>query len=158
MQLSPHFTAAEFIASTKAQQLGIDNALPDELLQAAIGTAQMLERIRAFLSERARRAVPLVLSSGYRCLALNRAVGSADTSDHPRAMAADWSAPAFGSPFDVCQALAPQVSVLGIGQLIHECPAPGRLWVHTSTRTPANAANRVITISAAGTCAGIHPI
>ena len=64
----------------------------------------------------------------------------------------DWKAPAFGTPYQICKALAPQIQVLGIGQLIHEFGA----WVHTSTRTPAVASNRVITITAAGTRLGIQ--
>jgi hypothetical protein len=47
----------------------------------------------------------MLISSGYRCLALNRAIGSSDTSDHIKAMAADFRAPAFGSPLEVSKAL-----------------------------------------------------
>jgi len=154
MNLSPHFTLAEFTASTKAMELGIDNSLPDELLDNARKTVEMLERIRAYLSKLADKDVPIKLTSGYRCLALNAAVGGKGASDHTRAQAADWVAPAFGTPYDICKALAPQVSALGIGQLIHEFG----IWTHTSTRTPDGAANRVITISSAGTALGIQRV
>jgi zinc D-Ala-D-Ala carboxypeptidase len=156
MNLTPHFTVAEFVASAKAAELGIDNSLPPELVANARATAEMLERIRSTLSDRAGVTVPLVLSSGYRCPALNLAVGSSSTSDHPRAMAADWAAPTFGKPAQICRVLAPLVSVLGIGQLIYECPEPGRRWVHTSTRLPTKMVNRVITIGPSGTMLGIQ--
>jgi hypothetical protein len=82
---------------------------------------------------------------------LNRAIGSGDTSDHRKAMAADFRAPSFGTPLQVCKALAPVVSVLGIGQLILEFNS----WVHVSTRPSDKIINRIITISKAGTQAGI---
>ena len=149
---TPHFNLAEFCASDIAARRGIDNTLPAELEAAALQTLEMMERIRAYLSTIASRDVPILLSSGYRCPALNLAVGSSSTSDHPRASAADWTAPAFGTPAEICGALAPQVSVLGIGQLIHEF---GR-WVHTSWRVPMILANRVITINVAGISRGIN--
>lgn len=149
--MTPHFTLAEFCRSGTAARRGIDNALPPELAPAALQTLEMLERIRKQLSEIAGRDVPVLISSGYRCPALNLAIGSSSTSDHPKASAADWTAPAFGSPRQICAALAPLVGKLGIGQLIHEYGQ----WVHTSTRMPALAINRVITISRAGTVPGI---
>jgi hypothetical protein len=154
MQLSKHFSLAEFTASDKARDLGIDNSLPAELLEAAIETAAMHERIRAYLSTLAGHPVPIIVTSGYRCLALNRAIGSKDTSDHPRMLAVDWKAPAFGTPYRVCKALAPEAASLGIGQLIHEFGA----WIHTSRGTPARPANRVITISNAGTQLGVQVV
>ena len=155
MNLSPHFTLAEFIASGEASRRGISNDIPIELLANAKRTTEMLERIRAFLSERAGRDVPLLLSSGFRCIALNRAIGSKDDSDHPKALAADWTAPMFGRPTEIAKALAPHVDAPGIGQLINEYPSEWGGWVHTGVSIPSVAANRVITITAAGARAGI---
>ena len=153
MNLSPNFTLAEFCASGTAARRGIDNRLPGALLQNATATAQMLERIRSALSGLAGRPIPIVVTSGYRCLELNAAVGSKASSDHVQAMAADIRAPAFGTPYEICVALAPLVSMLDIGQLIHEFPPAG--WVHVSTRIPERAVNRVITITARGTEPGV---
>lgn len=151
MNLTPHFTVSEFTASDTAARLGIDNSLPATMLVAARETCELLERIRAFLGGAKAREVPLVVTSGYRCPALNRAIGSAPTSDHVLSLAADFKAPAFGSAFEVAQALAPHVSELGIGQLIHEFGS----WVHVSTRQPARPVNRIITITRRGTEVGI---
>lgn len=150
MNLTRHFSLAEFTASDTAKERGIDNSLPPELMTAALQTAEMLERIRAELSLRAGYTTPLQLSSGYRCPALNAAVGSGPGSDHLRAAAADFTAPSFGTPLQVCRVLAPLVSILSIGQLIYECPTPTRRWVHVSTRVPAKVVNRVITIGPGG--------
>jgi len=148
MQLTPHFTLEEFIATTHRN---INNQLPVGLTQNALLTCNMLERIRTFLQMQSGREIPIYLSSGYRCKQLNDAVGSRDSSDHVKALAADWVAPAFGTPYDVCVALQPQVSNLDIGQLIHEF---GR-WIHTSAGTPKAGVNRIITISNSGTQPGI---
>lgn len=150
MNLSTHFTLDEFIASDTAARLDIDNDLPLELRPDASNTCELLERIRAYLGERAAKTVPLLVSSGYRCQALNRAIGSADTSDHIRAMAADFRAPAFGTPLQVSQALAEAVAQLGIGQLIYE-----HTWIHVSTRRPDRMANRVLTVQGKGYITGI---
>lgn len=141
MNLSTHFTLAEFTASDTAARMGIDNDLPLELVPAASVACELLERIRAYLGERAAKPVPLLLSSGYRCAALNRAIGSKDSSDHIRAMAVDFRAPAFGTPLQVSQALAGVVDGLNIGQLIHE-----HSWIHISTRRPDKIINRILTV------------
>lgn len=145
-QLSAHFSLSEFVATAHRN---IDNSLPQVLTPNAINTAMMLERIRHALGD-----LPMGLSSGYRCLQLNRAVGSSDTSDHLKGMAGDWTCPSYGTPYDVCMYLKDHVDVLGIGQLIHEFGT----WVHTSTRIPDNPINRVITIDRLGTRAGIWRI
>lgn len=154
MNLSAHFSLEEFTASETAGRSGIDNDLPDALYQTARETCEMLERIRALLGKIAQRNVGVIVTSGYRSLALNRKIGSSDGSDHVRGQAADIRAPAFGSPILVARALAPHLETLGIGQLINEFPGASG-WVHVSTRTPANPINRIITISRAGTVAGI---
>jgi zinc D-Ala-D-Ala carboxypeptidase len=152
MNLSAHFTLEELTASNTARERGIDNTLPPEFLPRLIQVAQLLERIRAKLG-----GVPLDVTSGYRCIALNRAVGSKGTSDHVVAHAADFCAPQFGTPQAIATALAPQVSALGIGQLILE-GVRGRKWVHVSTHEPEHSANRILTITDAGTFAGIQQL
>lgn len=157
-QLTPNFSLAEFERSSKAEQLGIDNRVPNMLLRDALETAEMMERIREYLSTLRRQPVPINVSSGFRCLLLNQAVGSDDTSDHVKMEAIDWTAPSFGTPYDVCKVLAPVIDDLGIGQLIYEYPnGKSRAWVHTSRRKPSKAMNRVITITPNGTLLGIKP-
>jgi zinc D-Ala-D-Ala carboxypeptidase len=149
MNLSTHFTLEEFTFSETAVRKSIDNSLPDHLLPAARDTAALMERIRDALNGQ-----PITVTSGYRCMTLNRAIGSGDGSDHPDAVAVDFKCPGFGTPYEVCKRLAGLVDELGIGQLIHEY---GR-WIHVSTRHPAKAINRIITISNNGTQAGIQKV
>lgn len=148
MNLTAHFTLAELTASNKARQLGIDNTPPHELVPRLVMVAEMLERIRSTLGH------PVIVTSGYRCERLNLSVGGATTSDHPQGHAADIVAPGFGTATQVAKALAPLVSVLGIGQLILE-GVRGKQWVHVSTHVPERAVNRVITITDSGVRAGI---
>lgn len=150
-----HFTLNEFCASSTALRRKIDNRLPQDLEPQAWSTLAMLELIRAHLSDTAGKDIAVSILSGYRCLALNKAVGGASTSDHLKACAADIRAPTFGSPLDVARALAGHVDELGIGQLINEFPGPSG-WVHVSTRKPAKALNRVITITAQGAVVGVQ--
>ena len=149
MKLSPHFTLAELTASAKAQERGIDNTPPPELIPRMTLLAELLERVRTEL------AAPVTVTSGYRCQRLNMAVGGVTSSDHTQGHAADIVAPGFGTPYEVAKLLAPLVSDLGIGQLILE-GINGKQWVHVSTRTPEKTANRVITITDAGARLGIQ--
>jgi len=144
MNLSTHFTVDEFCQSDTACRLCINNDLPADLLPAAKATAEMLEGIRSHLG------CAILISSGYRCGQLNAAIGSGPGSDHIRAMAADFRAPAFGTPYEIAKTLAPLVSVLGIGQLIYE-----HTWVHVSTRIPDKIINRVLTVQGKDYVAGI---
>lgn len=144
LQLSEHFSVAEFTATEHRR---FDNSLPAELLPNAKRTCAMLERIRAFLSEQLGVDVPIGLSSGYRCPALNRAIGGSAHSDHCQALAADWNARRYGPPFTVALALATQLDKLRVGQLILEYPTlAGGGWIHTSEPEPAKAVNRILTI------------
>ena len=143
--MTPHFTLSEFTASDTAARLGIDNDLPDELRENALKTLEMMERIRYHID------APISITSGYRCEALNRAIGSKPGSDHTLAFAVDFKAPKAGTPFAIAASLAPVIKIIGIGQLILEFGT----WVHVSTRIPDKVINRIITIDKTGVRAGI---
>lgn len=117
-------------------------------------TCELMERIRAELGRLAGRDVPIIVTCGYRSSLLNAAIGSGAGSDHSRAMAVDFKAPKFGTPFEIATALAPAVSQFSIGQFIHELGT----WVHVSTCKPDREVNWIITISARGTEAGIRSV
>jgi hypothetical protein len=85
IQLSAHLTVAAFTKSSTAIRNGIDNSLPDEMLERAKGYAEnFYEKIYNLFGEDAS------IHSGWRCLALNNVLpGSSKTSDHMRANAID---------------------------------------------------------------------
>ena len=149
IRLTPHFTLAEMVRSSTAERLRMDNTPPGDVLRNLQGTAEMLERIRATLG------VPVVVTSGYRSPAVNKAVGGVSTSDHASGQAADFVAPKYGTPYLIASLLAPLVSTLGIEQLILE-GIKGKQWIHVSTRKPSRPINRILTITDAGVRAGIQ--
>ena len=88
IRLTDHFTLEEFQRSSVAQAHGIDNTVPAQYihtLQQLCST--ILEPLRAFAG------VPIVISSGYRCSALNVKVGGAYSSQHTVGEAADIRLP-----------------------------------------------------------------
>lgn len=155
MQLSKNFSLAEFEASELATRLSIPNRVPNEYRTNARLTCEMLQAVRDFMCDMIGVDVPINLTSGYRCLLLNRQLGSSDSSDHLQALAADWRAPKYGTPSEICKALAGRMEEFGIGQLINEFPDRNG-WVHTSIKPPSRVINRIITITSAGTRAGVH--
>lgn len=139
MKLSTHFTLAEFTVSTTAVRLGIDNTPPAEIRRVLIDTADRMEGARAILCEQAGRDIPIILSSVWRCAALNRAVKGSKNSAHTRGRGVDFTAPAFGTPLQVARALAR--SSLGFDQLINEFS----VWVHLGFDQPMR--RQLLTIS-----------
>lgn len=118
MKLSPHFSLDEFTTSQEAVRRGIRNEPGEDGLKNLRKLADTLEQVRALLGH------PIVISSGFRCRELNKAIGGSKTSAHMTGRAADFTCPGFGTPFEVAQAIA--ASGIVFDQLIHEY---GR-WVH----------------------------
>ena len=86
IQLSPHFKLSELTASATARENGIDNTPPpkivDNLSHLCEGT---LEPLREEIK------LPVVITSGYRCKALNeRITHHSDSSQHMSGCAADF--------------------------------------------------------------------
>ena len=147
MTLTEHFTFAEAERSDTARRHGWDNRVPAGYVDNVRRTAEMLERVRIALWHAKGYECAIIPTSWYRCLAVNRAVGSADNSAHLVGLACDWISPAFGPPTEICRFLAQHIEPLNIGQLINEFPGgDGEGWVHTGVEIPDREINRVITI------------
>src|SRR5512147_97519 len=119
MQLSTHFRLSEFTSSQTATRRGIDNTPSREVVDALKRTALGLEAVRSLLM------APIIITSGYRSPALNKAIGGAKNSQHVRGEAVDFICPGFGSPKEVCEAI--NRSSLQFDQLIYE-----GTWIHIS--------------------------
>ena len=120
MRLSPNFSLSDLVYSETAEMSGIDNTPPPEIVENLKRLAAGLEAVRALLG------APLEISSGFRCAALNEAVGGSSTSQHVQGLAADFACPDFGSPLEIARAI--RQSGIQFDQCILEY---GR-WVHLS--------------------------
>ena len=120
MNISEHFSLQELTHSDIALRRGIDNTPTVSVLENLEILADGLESVRTILGNQ-----PLLISSGFRCLTLNKLLGSASYSAHVMGLAADFTSPSFGTPLEVASAIAK--SDLMFDQLIME-----GTWVHIS--------------------------
>ena len=91
MLLSENFTLQELIYSDTAIRRGIDNKPNDETVEnLKILCENILEPVRVHFK------APVVVSSGYRSVAVCEAVGSSAKSQHTKGQAADFEI--FGIP------------------------------------------------------------
>ena len=129
VKLTDHFTLAELTHSQAADRLGLDNTPPPDIIPRLVATAHGLEMIRALVQ------CPINISSGYRSLAVNAAVRGAKASQHLTGQAADITAPWFGPPRRLMDAIIK--AALPFDQVILEFAGQGGGWVHVSfTDTP----------------------
>lgn len=146
--ITEHFTLEEFTRSDKARILSIDNTPTPSVVANLRRLARFDELVRLELNGAA-----MVISSGYRCPALNRAVGGAGNSAHLDGLANDFIAPAFGTPMEICQKL--DKSYLQFDQLIYE-RVGSAVWVHLGIAAEGTKPRRqVLTIDGKGTRVGL---
>lgn len=117
-----YFTIKELSKSTTAKQKGIDNSPNSEIVK---NLEQLVDNILDPLREQYGK--PIIVSSGYRCPALNKVIGGSKTSQHMLGLAADIT---VGTPtknkelFDLIQKMN-----LPFDQLIDEKKFS---WIHIS--------------------------
>jgi len=82
--MATYFELAEFLASDTAKKKGIDNTPTFEVVDH-------LDQLRRQILDPMREAWggPLIVTSGFRCRALNKAVGGVTNSAHLSGWAAD---------------------------------------------------------------------
>lgn len=90
-RITPHFTWREMLTSRTALRLGISN-LPNNgqeyVLHNLPKVCDVLEKIRSLDGNKVGQ---IVVSSGFRCEALNNAVHGSPTSAHLLGLAADFT-------------------------------------------------------------------
>lgn len=127
-QLTQHFKLSEFLRSSTADKLGIDNKKGfDE--KSLLEVAKLLEKIRE------KAGFPIWISSGYRCDAVNTAVGGSPKSQHRLSQAADIKACKGHTNKELFEIIKTMIADKEItcGQLIDEY---NYSWIHVSI--PAN--------------------
>lgn len=129
VQLSPHFTLAQLVASSTARARKLRNDPdPIQLRRLRDLCTQLLEPVHA-------KWGPLLVTSGLRLPAVNAAVGSSMASAHLVGWAADVKPPA-GVSYD---AILGWLSTSGLSwdQAIHE-----GTWIHLGLRRPGSGEQR----------------
>ena len=134
MNLSPHFTLDEL---THTDHREIDNSPTQAEIDNLQQLANFLEEVKTVLGGK-----PIMISSGFRCKALNDAVGSKDTSQHRTGFAADFRVPGM-TPDEVVRAVI--ASGIGYDQIIREFDR----WTHISVAD--NPRKQALIIDKAGT-------
>lgn len=117
-----YFTIKELCKSSTAVQKKIDNSPNSEIITN-------LENLVKYVLDPLREGYgkPIRVNSGYRCDALNKAVGGSKTSQHRYGLAADITA---GSKFENRRLfILAQKLNLPFDQLIDE---KGYSWIHIS--------------------------
>ncbi len=134
IRVAPNFTLPELVKSSTAERMGISN-MPDtaQILVNLVNVANhILQPVRDEVG-------PVRVNSGYRGLALNKAVGGSKTSQHCFGEAADFESSRIGNYKLACWIR----DNLDFDQLILEFYTQGEPssgWVHCSYKT--NGQNR----------------
>lgn len=140
IRLSKNFMLSELVKSSTADRLGIDNWPSEQWIVDKLTKTcnNLLQPVRDHYG------VPIRPNSGYRCLTLNRALGSKDTSQHIRGEAVDvevWGV----TNYDLAEWM---MNNLDFDQLILENydpqKGPNSGWVHCSYVEGSNS-NNVLT-------------
>ena len=129
MRLSKNFTYEELCRSDVAKRRGINNRPRTkeeekrviENLKALC--MEVLQPLRDFLGK------PVVISSGYRCAELNKAVGGVKNSQHMKGEAADIHVDSTEHLLKIMHFIMDE---LDFDQLIWERNRAGTQWVHVS--------------------------
>ena len=124
--LTPHFKLSEFTKSSTATARKIGNTPSEQVISnLKLLCEQVLEPLREYFN------CPIIISSGYRSPALNKAVGGVANSQHMTGEAADIHIPdeTTGKRWFLWM-----MDNLKFDQLIWEksTPSSTRYWIHVS--------------------------
>jgi hypothetical protein len=118
MNLSTHFTLAEFTCSQTAERMGrVIEPTEEDIRNLTRLCVEVLEPLRADLG------LPIKITSGLRPAWLNQAIGGSTNSAHMDGRAADIVVSGM-SPLNVCR------RVTGLGLPIDQCIHEFGSWCH----------------------------
>ena len=136
MKLSKNFTLEEFIRSSTADRMGIDNVPKDEKVIKNLRNLclETLQPLRDYVG------APVHINSGYRCKELNEAVGGVKNSQHCRGEAADIR---IASPKQGREWAAWIEDNCRFDQMLLERNKNGAVWLHVSCKRDTEANRQV---------------
>lgn len=133
--LSPHFTVGEFFRSGTAIRLGIVNE-PDAHPEEGLTNEEVVENLRKLCTEvlepLRKRVGRVIITSGYRCQELNKAVGGVPHSQHLRGEAADIYVPNQATALRYQHILEAHSAVQQL--LLEPLGTVNKRWLHVSFR------------------------
>lgn len=116
---APHFSYEELTFSDYAVRHGIDNMPPPDIEANLVTLSWWLEELRQYA------VAPIIVTSGYRCEAVNQGIGGSESSAHMKGLAADIKCPKM-TPLELAKLAANSMTATGYDQIIHEFER----WVH----------------------------
>lgn len=126
MKLTQNFTLEELIKSDTGSRLHIDNTPNSDIIKNLKSLSEtILQPIRDSYGK------PIIVTSGYRCPKLNKAVGGSSTSQHLKGEAADLISDDNKALFLIIKTMIGKGQIK-VGQLIDE---KNLSWIHVSLPT-----------------------
>lgn len=123
MNLTPHFTIEELAGTSNEQYKKLNLLKAQEQMGKMYMLAGFAERVREIIGK------PVIITSGFRCKELNKAIGGAITSQHTLCEAIDIVVKGMRCE-DVFNRIV--TSDLKYNQIIIERNSKGSQWVHIS--------------------------
>lgn len=139
-KLSKNFSYDEMVYSATAERLKLDNIPNDKEV------AELIKLVTYILQPiRDKWGYPIIVTSGYRSEAVNRAVGGVKTSQHRLGQAADLKIGSKSQNKALFNFILDMVNKgeIKVGQLIDEY---GYSWVHVSLPRQGKPNNQVLHI------------
>ena len=144
MRLTRNFTYEELRHSDVAERMGINNSTRTKEEESVVIEnlkalcMEVLQPLRDFLGK------PVVISSGYRCAELNKAVGGVRNSQHMKGEAADIHVENTEHLLKIMHFIMDETD---FDQVIWERNRAGTQWVHVSYKREGVNRHQVVSSS-----------
>tara|TARA_Y100001973_G_scaffold23282_1_gene34744 strand:- start:279 stop:743 length:465 start_codon:yes stop_codon:yes gene_type:complete len=137
MRLTDHFTLAELCKSETAVRNNINNIPDDEDIISSLRSVcvQILEPVRKHFD------TPFAPNSGYRSSALNKMLGSKETSQHRKGQAVDLEVPRVDN-YELALWISENCNFDQLILEFYKSGEPSSGWVHASFKQPKYGNNR----------------
>lgn len=122
---APNFTKHELTNSNTANKNGIDNEPPEKESANLERLSWFLQALKMSLIAHLGTNVSIIVSSGYRCPALNKLLSGSKTSAHMKGLAADITCSHL-TPLELAKFIETNMKAIGYDQVIQEHTR----WVH----------------------------
>ena len=146
--MAKYFTIEELTYSATAVNKGIDNTPPEDVKNNLLELMEMLDGIREGWTDLCQTndwgTGSIIVNSGYRCDALNKAIGGSKTSSHKLGTAADIEPKNQRNKefYDYCKKYLEDKQ---FDQLINEKPVNGvPSWVHLGLKNGKGEQRRMV--------------